>query len=69
MNTHPNIIDPDTFYATLVAANEQLTLEQSAELAMRLVFLLANQIGDPQTLANCIDIARKPFTQSHGEPQ
>jgi hypothetical protein len=69
LNTHPNMNDPDTFYAMLVAINEQLSLEQSAELSMRLVFLLANQIGDAQTLASCIDIAYQPFIQSPGGPQ
>jgi len=61
MRTDPNIPDPDSFYAALVAAHEGLSDAQSAELNARLVLLLANQIGDQQTLIDCIAAARKPF--------
>lgn len=69
MKTHPNIAEPDTIYAALIAANETLSLEQSAEFSMRLVFLLANQIGDSQTLLSCIEAARQPFITNLGEPE
>lgn len=58
MRTDPNILDPDGFYAALVAAHEGLTDAESAALNARLVFLLANQVGDPQVLADCIAAAR-----------
>jgi hypothetical protein len=58
MRTEPNIPDPDGFYAALVAAHEGLTDADSAALNARLVFLLANQIGDQQVLADCIAAAR-----------
>jgi hypothetical protein len=58
MRTDPNIPDPDGFYAALVAAHEGLTDAASAALNARLVFLLANQIGDQQVLADCIAAAR-----------
>ena len=58
MLTEPNIPDPDGFYAALVAAHEGLTDADSAALNARLVFLLANQIGDQQVLADCIAAAR-----------
>jgi hypothetical protein len=58
MRTDPNIPDPDGFYATLVAAHEGLTDAESAALNVRLVFLLANQVGDQQVLADCIAAAR-----------
>ena len=61
MKTDPNIPDPDGFYAELVAVHEGLTAAQSAELNARLVFLLANQVGDRKTLMECIAAARKPF--------
>lgn len=61
MNTNPNIPDPDGFYAALVHAHEGLTAEQSAELNARLVFLLANQVGDQQVLLDCVAAARRPF--------
>jgi hypothetical protein len=58
MRTDPNIPDPDGFYAAIVAAHEGLTDAASAALNARLVFLLANQIGDQRVLADCIAAAR-----------
>jgi hypothetical protein len=58
MRTDPNLADPDGFYDHLVRAQEGLSPEASADLNARLVFLLANQIGDPAVLADCIDAAR-----------
>ncbi len=61
MKTDPNIPDPDGFYAALVRAHEGLSEAQSAELNARLVFLLANQLGDQAILLACVSEARKPF--------
>jgi hypothetical protein len=61
MNANPNIPDPDGFYAALIQAHEGLSEAQSAELNARLVFLLANQLGDQQVLLDCVAAARKPF--------
>lgn len=58
MNTDPNIPDPDGFYAALVAAHEGLSDRASAELNARLVFLLANQVGDQRVLLECVAAAR-----------
>jgi hypothetical protein len=57
MRFDPNIPDPDGFYAALVAAHQGLTDAQSAELNAKLVFLLANQVGDQKTLLECIEAA------------
>jgi hypothetical protein len=38
-----------------------LSEAQSAELNARLVFLLANQVGDRQVLLDCVAAARKAF--------
>ena len=57
MRIDPNIPDPDGFYAALVAAHQGLTEAQSAELSAKLVFLLANQLGDQTTLLECIEAA------------
>jgi hypothetical protein len=57
MRSDPNIPDPDGFYAALVAAHRGLTERQSAELNARLVFLLANQLGDQQALLECVEEA------------
>jgi hypothetical protein len=61
MRTDPNIPDSDGFYAALVSAHEGLSEAQSAELNARLVFLLANQVGDQQVLLDCVAAARKAF--------
>ena len=61
MTTDPNIPDPDAFYAALVTAHEGLTEAQSAELNARLVFLLANQVGEQAALLECVAAARRPF--------
>jgi Protein of unknown function (DUF2783) len=58
MQTQPNIDDPDGLYEALIKAHEGLTPTQSAELNARLVFLLANQIGDQRVLLDCIEAAR-----------
>jgi hypothetical protein len=57
MLTEPNIPDPDGLYAALVAAHEGLTDAESAALNARLVFLLANQVGDQQVLLDCVAAA------------
>jgi hypothetical protein len=54
MNTHNHLQDADTFYEQLLDAHVGLTREQSELLNARLILLLANQIGDPQVLADCI---------------
>jgi len=58
MRTDPNIPDSDGLYAALIAAHEGLTDAESAALNARLVFLLANQVGDQQVLIDCIAAAR-----------
>lgn len=49
----------DDFYAALMAAHEGLSFEESARLNARLVLLLANQVGDPETLKKVLAAARK----------
>ena len=63
MNTEPAISEPDTFYAALIAAHEGRSDAESAELNARLVFLLANQVGDLQTLLDCVAAATSPFAR------
>jgi hypothetical protein len=58
MNTEPGIPDPDGLYAALVAAHEGLSDAESAALNARLVFLLANQVGDQPVLLDCVAAAR-----------
>jgi hypothetical protein len=55
----PNLQDPDGFYECLIEAHEGLGIEESFELNVRLLMLLANQIGDPAILSDCIRLARE----------
>ena len=57
MKIEPNIPDPDGFYEVLVNAHEGLSDKDSSALNARLVFLLANQIGNQETLLECLDAA------------
>lgn len=49
----------DDFYEALMAAHEGLSDEQSARLNVRLVLLLANQVGDAEMLSAALDKARE----------
>ena len=57
--TTPNIPDPDGFYADLIALHEGLDEVDSHSLNARLVLILANHIGDRDTLAAALDLAKK----------
>lgn len=57
--TIPNLTDADGFYEALIAAHDGLTPEQSTALNARLILLLANHIGDHETLLSALVRARK----------
>jgi hypothetical protein len=59
MKTHANIPDADGFYEALLRAHEGLSDAESNDLDVRLVLLLANQVGDQATLLECIEEARR----------
>ncbi len=58
LNTQPNIAQPDDFYQALIDAHAGLTEQQSAALNARLILLLANQVGDLETLKEAIAAAK-----------
>jgi hypothetical protein len=58
LNTQPNIARPDDFYQALIEAHAGLSEEQSAALNARLILLLANQVGDLETLKEAIAAAQ-----------
>jgi len=58
LDSEVNIQQPDDFYQALIEAHAGLSDEQSAALNARLVLLLANQIGDLNTLRQAIAAAR-----------
>jgi hypothetical protein len=59
LNTEPNIVRADDFYQALIEAHAGLTAEQSAALNARLILLLANQVGDLDTLRAAIAAAKE----------
>ena len=59
LNTDPNIDRADDFYQSLIDAHSGLTEAQSAALNARLILLLANQVGDLDTLRAAIAAARE----------
>jgi len=58
MKTELNLQDADGFYEQLLNAHEGLSAEQSEQLHMRLILLLANQVGDACILRDCIESAK-----------
>jgi hypothetical protein len=58
LNRDANIKEPDRFYAALIGAHENLSKEQSDALNARLILLLANHIGDFDTLMEALETAR-----------
>ncbi len=54
-----NLEHPDDFYAALMAAHRGLSPAQSGRVNAKLILLLANQIGDLETLRAALDKARE----------
>jgi len=59
MKTTLHFQDADTFYEQLLDAHTGLDREQSELLNARLILLLANQIGNREVLAACIEAAKQ----------
>ena len=58
MKTELNFQEADMFYDQLLNAHEGLSAEQSEQLNLRLILLLANQVGDAAVLRDCIESAK-----------
>jgi uncharacterized protein DUF2783 len=58
LNTEPNIEAPDDFYEALIDAHAGLSEQESAALNARLILLLANHVGDVDTLKAAIAAAK-----------
>jgi len=59
LNTEANLAAPDELYAALIAAHDGLDADESALLNAKLVFLLANHIGDRAVIDQAIAAARE----------
>ena len=57
--TTPNLPDPDGFYQKLIEAHDGLSDTASEALNARLILILANHIGDTDTLAEALRLARQ----------
>jgi hypothetical protein len=58
MKTELNLQDADGFYEQLLNMHEGLSSEQSEQLNIRLILLLANQVGNAAVLKDCIESAK-----------
>ena len=65
MKTELNFQDADTFYDQLLNAHEGLSAEQSEQLNLRLILLLANQVGNAAVLRDCIESASQSLSLIH----
>lgn len=58
LSTSSNFARPDDAFRAVVEAHRGLTDEQSADLDVALVLILANHIGDIDVLREAIELAR-----------
>ena len=56
----PNIPEPDGFYQELIDSQRDLDESAAALMNARLVLLLANHVGDRDTLREALKLARPP---------
>ena len=57
--TKPNLPDTDRFYERLMDLHRGLDDEGSAAANARLILILANHIGDVETLEEALDLAAR----------
>ena len=57
LNTKPNIMDADGFYADLLRTHRGLSEADSHALNARLVLILANELGGHERLVACLAAA------------
>jgi hypothetical protein len=62
----PNLADPDRIYAQLVSLVEGEADAAALGRCLRLVLALANHVGDPETIAEAIDLAARGATHPEG---
>ncbi|MGY3439914.1 DUF2783 domain-containing protein [Marinovum sp. KMM 9879] len=64
LNTAPNIPDGAGFYAELISAHDGLSEAESHAFNARLILLLANHIGDRDTLTDALQKAEQTAKDS-----
>ena len=60
LNLNANLQEPDRFYAALIEAHDGLSKAESDAFNARLILLLANHVGDLDTLLQALATAAKP---------
>ena len=58
LDTRPRLADPDALFALLLEAHRGLSAAESRRLDARLVLILANHVGEMETLREAIALAR-----------
>ncbi|WP_321911608.1 MULTISPECIES: DUF2783 domain-containing protein [unclassified Paraburkholderia] len=68
LNTQPNLARPDDFYEALIDMHRDLDEAQSQSANAQLILLLANHIGEHETLMQALRFARAGVSApaSHG---
>lgn len=59
LKVDPNLAAPDDFYAALIELHRGLSEEQSELVNAKLILLLANHVGDMETLREAMQRARE----------
>ncbi|MFZ6645077.1 DUF2783 domain-containing protein [Undibacterium sp. TJN25] len=62
LNTQANLARPDDFYEALIEMHQGLDDAQSQAVNAQLILLLANHIGDYDTLYEAMTLARAAST-------
>jgi hypothetical protein len=57
--TASRLFDPDAAYHLIAKAHRGLGADESAALNARLVLVLANALGDMETLRQALDLAKR----------
>ncbi|CAG9272821.1 DUF2783 domain-containing protein [Paraburkholderia unamae] len=58
LNTQPNLARPDDFYEALIDMHRDLDEAQSQSANAQLILLLANHVGEHETLMQALRFAR-----------
>jgi Protein of unknown function (DUF2783) len=69
LSTSSNFVRPDDAFRAVVEAHRGLSDEQSAELDVALVLILANHIGDIGVLREAIELAQRRMVDANQQQQ
>ena len=69
LSTSSNFVRPDDAFRAVVEAHRGLSDEQSAELDVALVLILANHIGDIGVLREAIELAQRRMMDANQQQQ